>query len=69
MESVGRFCFYNRDGVCYFVRNQPTKCNLCPNFLSFKKEAAELTSSPLPVRYFDLGMTKGGGDTIQRSLV
>jgi hypothetical protein len=68
VESIGRFCFYNKDGMCYFVRNQPTKCSLCPNFLSFRKEVAAFTSSPPPVTYFDLGIAKQSGNMIQTSL-
>ncbi|MEM0127585.1 MAG: hypothetical protein QXO03_00665 [Thermoplasmatales archaeon] len=70
MESIGRFCFYNRDGTCYFVRNQPTRCNLCPNFISFKKEALSFsTVSSSPVTYFDLGILKGDQELLQTSLV
>ncbi|MEM4777910.1 MAG: hypothetical protein QW062_00480 [Thermoplasmatales archaeon] len=69
MEAVGRFCFYNKEGTCYFVRNQPGKCNLCPNFISFKREALSLSaSSSLPVNYFDLTPLKGEGDSLQTSL-
>ncbi|MEM0130005.1 MAG: hypothetical protein QW100_01270 [Thermoplasmatales archaeon] len=69
MESVGRFCFYNKDGTCYFVRNQPGKCSLCPNFLSFRREALSLsTSASPPVNYFDLDAFKGNGDSLQTSL-
>ena len=54
MESVGRFCFYNSDGTCNFLRNAPTKCNLCPNFISFRKEALGLMNL-LPIVPLDGG--------------
>ncbi|MCW6158308.1 MAG: hypothetical protein LVQ63_02335 [Thermoplasmatales archaeon] len=70
MESVGRFCFYNSDGTCNFLRNAPTKCNLCPNFISFRKEALNFSEdSKLPVDYFDLPMSKATGDQFQMSLI
>ncbi|MDA8055019.1 MAG: hypothetical protein M0Z77_05130 [Thermoplasmatales archaeon] len=70
MESIGRFCFYNSEGSCYFLRNAPTKCDLCPNFVSFRKEALMFSEGPkIPVTYFDLSISKGTGDQFQMSLV
>ncbi|MCL4334107.1 MAG: hypothetical protein M1290_02630 [Candidatus Thermoplasmatota archaeon] len=70
MESIGRFCFFNSNGTCNFLRNDPTECNLCPNFVSFKKEALQFSDgSKIPVTYFDLAISRGSGDQFQTSLV
>lgn len=70
MESVGRFCFYYDKGKCFFLRNDPSECNLCPNFISFKKESISYSDSEkLPINYFDLKINKGDGDTLQQTLL
>jgi len=70
VESIGRFCFYNSNGNCNFLRNETTKCNLCPNFVSFKKEALSFSeSSKLPVSYFDLAISRSSGNQFQMSLI
>ncbi len=70
VESIGRFCFYNSNGNCYFIRNAPTRCNLCYNFVSFRKEALSLSdSSKLPVTFFDLSISRGTGNQFQTNLV
>jgi hypothetical protein len=69
MESVGRYCYFNFKGECYFVRNDPSKCTLCPNFISYKKEALEYSESDsLPIDYFDLIINKGNGNYFQETL-
>jgi hypothetical protein len=45
-----------------------SKCNFCPNFISFKKEAREISDNDsLPVTYFDV-VIKEKGSGIQKSL-
>lgn len=70
MEGVGRYCFYNNNEKCYFVRNDPTECTLCPNFLSFERESLKYSDSDkLPINYFDLKIEKGDSDTLQKTLL
>jgi|GEM_PF-2156451 hypothetical protein len=70
MESVGRFCFYNSGGICNFIRNERTECNICPNFISFKREALSFShGSSLPVTFFDLGLNTNSDKQYQTSLV
>lgn len=68
MGKIEELCFYYEKGNCNFLLSSISKCNFCPNFISFKKEAREISDNDsLPVTYFDV-VIKEKGNGIQKSL-
>ncbi len=68
MAKIEELCFYYEKGNCNFMLSSISKCNLCPNFVSFKKEARDISGTDsLPVTYFDL-VIKEKGSGFQKSL-
>ncbi len=68
MAKLEELCFYYNSGNCTFLSSAIEKCNLCPNFISFKDDAKRYTNTEsLPITYFDLIM-KEKGSGFQKSL-